>query len=150
LGEFLLVIHVLSAAAWVGGGFLGAFLGPRLARAGTEASLGWARALDAAGTRYFNPVAILTALTGVGLVLSSDEYDWADAFVSVGLGVVVATAVIAMAVHAPGGRKLIAAIEAGDRDGAAAEGKRAAIWGAISTVLLIVATITMVLKSGTG
>jgi hypothetical protein len=147
--ELLLVIHILSAAAWIGGAFLSGFVAPRLARSGVEgATLAWARVAAEAGAKYFNPAGILTALSGIGLVVTSDVYDWGDAFVSIGLAVVIASALIGAIVHRPGAAKTIAALESGDRVTAAAEGKRAAIWGAVTSVLLIVAVVVMVLKTG--
>ncbi|HET9201643.1 MAG TPA: hypothetical protein VFP67_00720 [Acidimicrobiia bacterium] len=147
--ELLLIVHILAAAAWIGGSFLTGFIAPRMARSGSEgAVLGWARVAAEAGVKYFNPAGILTALSGIGLVLTSDIYEWSDAFVSIGLGVVIAAALIGALVHRPGGEKMISALESGDRATAAAEGKRAAIWGAITAVLLIVAVVVMVLKTG--
>ena len=112
------------------------------------APLAWARVAAEAGAKYFNPAGILTALSGIGLVLTSDVYDWGDTFVSIGLGVVVVTALIGALVHRPGAEKMITALESGDRATAAAEGKRAGIWGAVTSALLIVALIVMVLKTG--
>ncbi|MGH8871272.1 MAG: hypothetical protein ACRDWS_04800 [Acidimicrobiia bacterium] len=148
--EFLLVIHILSAAAWIGGGFLTGFVGPRIATSGREATLGWARVVAEAGTKFFNPVGILTALSGIGLVLVSDVYDWSDGFVSIGLAVVIAGALIGSLVQRPGSKRMIAALESGDPAKAAAEGKQSAIWGAVMGVLLIVAVVVMVLKTGAG
>jgi hypothetical protein len=45
---------------------------------------------------------------------------------------------------------MVAALESGDRATAAAEGKRAAIWGLVTSVMLIVAVVVMVLKTGAG
>ena len=147
--HFLLIIHILAAAAWIGGALLSGFAGPRMARSGVEgAPLAWARVAAEAGAKYFNPAGILTALSGIGLVLTSDVYDWGDTFVSIGLGVVVVTALIGALVHRPGAEKMITALESGDRATAAAEGKRAGIWGAVTSALLIVALIVMVLKTG--
>ena len=149
--EFLLIIHILSAAAWIGGGLLSGFVAPRLARSGIEgAPLAWARVAAEAGAKYFNPAGILTALSGVGLVLTSDIYDWSDTFISIGLGVVIAAGLIGALVHRPGAGKVIAALECEDRATAAAEGKRAAIWGVVTSVLLILAVVVMVLKTGAG
>lgn len=149
--ELLLVIHVLSAAAWIGGAFLSGFVAPRLARSGIDgAPLAWARVAGEASAKYFNPAGILTALSGIGLVLTSEVYDWSDTFVSIGLGVVIATALIGALAHRPGGAKMISALESGDQATAAEEGKRAAIWGAVTSVLLIVAVVVMVLKTGSG
>ena len=77
----------------------------------------------------------------------SDVYDWSDTFVSIGLGVVIAAALIAAFVHRPSGERIIAALESGDQAAAAADGKRAAIWGGVTIVLLIVAVVVMVLKT---
>jgi uncharacterized membrane protein len=149
--DLLLIIHILTAAAWIGGSFLTGFVAPRMARSGTrDAALGWARVSAEAGAKYFNPAGILTALSGIGLVLTSDIYDWSDAFVSIGLGVVIAAGLIGALVHRPGGEKIVAALESGDQAVAAGEGKRAAIWGAVTAVLLIVAVVVMVLKTGAG
>jgi len=76
MNETLLILHILSAAAWIGAGFYNAFLGP-------------------------------SAKTSV------------------------------------------AAIEAGDFAAAGAAGKKAAMWGRILAVLLVVALVVMVLKTGT-
>jgi hypothetical protein len=149
--EFLLIIHILSAAAWIGGGLLSGFVAPRLARSGIEgAPLAWALVAAEAGMKYFNPAGILTALSGVGLVLTSDIYGWSDTFVSIGLGVAIAAALIGGLAHRPGSVRIIAALESGDYAAAAGEGKKAAIWGTVTSGLLIVAVIVMVLKTGSG
>lgn len=150
MNELILIVHILSAAAWIGGGLLGGFVAPRMARSGAGASLGWARVSAEAGTKYFNPAGILTVLTGIGLVLVSDLYDWSDTFVSIGLGVAIATALIGALAQRPGSERIIAALESGDYKAAATEGKKAAIWGSVTAGLLIVAVVVMVLKTGTG
>jgi hypothetical protein len=150
MSDFLLILHILSAAAWIGGGLLSGFVSPRMARVGSEASLGWARVTAEAGAKYFNPAGILTVLTGIGLVLIGDLYDWSDTFVSIGLGVAIAAALIGGLAHRPGSVRIIAALESGDYAAAAGEGKKAAIWGTVTSGLLIVAVIVMVLKTGSG
>lgn len=150
MNEFLLILHILSAAAWIGGGLLNGFVAPRMARSGTEAALGWARTSAEAGIKFYNPAGVLTVLTGAGLVLVGDLYNWSDAFVSIGLGVAVAAALIALFAHRPGSARIIAALESGDYPTAASEGKKAAIWGTVTAGLLIVAVVVMVLKTGSG
>jgi len=148
--DFLLIVHILSASAWIGGSLMAGFVGPRIARIGGEATLGWARVAAEAGAKFFNPAGILTALSGIGLVLVSDIYGWSDTFVSIGLGVVVAGALIGALVYRPGSTRLIAALESKDFPAAAAQGKNTAIWGALMAGLLIVAVVVMVLKTGSG
>lgn len=150
MNDFFLILHVLSASAWIGGGLFNGFVAPRMARSGGEAALGWARTSAEAGIKYYNPAGVLTVLTGAGLVLVSDLYDWSDAFVSIGLGVALAAALIAVFAHRPGSARIIAALESGDYPTAASEGKKAAIWGTVTAGLLIVAVVVMVLKSGSG
>jgi hypothetical protein len=151
MNDLLLIIHILSAAAWIGGGLLNGFIAPRMARSGVEgAPLAWARVAAQAGTRYFNPAGLLTALSGIGLVIVSDVYDWSDTFVSIGIGIVIAAGLIGGLVHRPGGERIVAALESGDVAAAARDGKRAAIWGVVTVVLLIVAVVVMVLKTGVG
>ncbi len=149
MNDLLLIIHILAAAAWIGGGLLNGFVGPRIARSGIDgASLAWARVAAQAATRFFNPAGLLTALSGIGLVIVSEAYDWSDTFISIGLGIVLAAGLIGAIVHRPVGERIISALESGDRAAAAADGKRAAIWGAVTIVLLIVAVVVMVLKTG--
>ena len=151
MSELLLIIHILAAAAWIGGGLLNGFVAPRISRSGLEgAALAWARVAAQAGTRYFNPAGLLTALSGIGLVMVSETYDWSDTFVSIGIAVVIAAGLIGALVHRPGGERIIIALESGDQAAAARDGKRAAIWGAVTIVLLIVAVVVMVLKTGAG
>ncbi|HYJ25178.1 MAG TPA: hypothetical protein VE027_09260 [Acidimicrobiia bacterium] len=91
MSDLLLIIHILAAAAWIGGGLLNGFVAPRISRSGVEgAALAWARVAAQAGTSYFNPAGLLTALSGIGLVMVSETYDWSDTFVSIGIGVVIA------------------------------------------------------------
>lgn len=149
--EFLLIVHIIAAAAWIGGAFFTGFAAPRMARSGDPgAALGWARVVVKAGPSYFNPAGILTGLSGIGLVLVSDVYDWSDTFVWIGLGIVIAAALIGALVQGPRGERIVTALENGDRAVAAAEGKRTAIWGTVDAVLLIVAVVVMVLKTGSG
>ena len=148
--DFLLIIHVLAAATWIGAGVLSGFAGSRMAGEGGPAELGWARVSRDASFKVFIPAAIATALSGILMVVFNDAYDWGDAFVIIGLTVVVIGGVIGGAVHRPTSEKLVAALEAGDYQAAAGFGKRTAIWGAVSIALLIVAVSAMVMKLGAG
>lgn len=150
MSDFLLIIHVLAAATWVGAGVFSGFAGSRMARQGGPAALGWAKVSREAAVKVFNPAGILTALSGILLVIFSDAYDWGDAFVTVGLTVVVINGVIGGAVHRPISDKMISALEGDDYETAGRLGKQAAIWGSVSIALLIVAVSVMVMKTGAG
>ncbi len=58
MNETLKILHVLSVAAWIGAGFYNAFLGPRIAGAGGNASLAWVRGLSDAAVKYFMPAGV--------------------------------------------------------------------------------------------
>ncbi|HLE94812.1 MAG TPA: hypothetical protein VI689_00425 [Acidimicrobiia bacterium] len=150
MNDFLVIVHVLSAATWIGSGVFSGFAGSRMAREGAPAALGWARVSKEAGLKVFNPAAFLTALSGILLVLVSDVYGWGDAFVTVGLIVVVMAGVIGGVVHRPDADKMITALERADYETAASLGKRAAIWGSVTIALLIVTVSVMVMKTGAG
>lgn len=148
--DFLLILHVLAASTWIGAGVLSGFAGSRMARQGGPAALGWARVSKEAGPKIFNPAGLLTTLSGILLVVSSEAYGWADTFVSIGLLVVVITGIIGGLVHRPDSDKMVAALESDDYETAAQIGKRAAIWGSVTLALLIVAVSVMVMKTGAG
>jgi len=148
--ETLLVFHVLSAATWIGASFYNAFLGPRFAAAGGPAAVAWIKAVGEAALKFFMPAAVLTLLTGIGLVLSDDAFDWGDLFVSIGLAVVIVGALIASFALSPATRAALAAVESGDFAAAGAAGRRAANWGRAISLLLVVAVVVMVLKTGAG
>lgn len=146
--ETLLILHILGAATWLGAGIYNSFLGPRFVAAGGPAAGAWVRIVGEASTRFFMPAAILTLLTGIGLVATNDAWGWGDLFVTVGFVAVIAGAVIASVVLGPATKEAVAAMEAGDIPTAAAAGQRAAMWGRVITVLLLVALVFMVLKTG--
>lgn len=147
--ESLLTLHILASAAWLGGALVTLFLGPRMAEAGGEASAAWARTGNDLAMKYFNPATILTLLTGIGLVLNGDAFDWSDAFVEIGIGAIIVAAVIGMGFMAPTRRKLLDALDAQDfgQVGRMAGKLR---WSSIAIVgVLIVTIVFMVLKTGT-
>jgi len=147
LTDALLILHVLLAAAWLGAGFYSGFLGPRFVAAGGESAGTWIKSVAAAGTRYFMPIGILTLLTGVGLVLSNDAYDWSDLFVTIGLGAIVITTLMGAVINGPQGKTATAAVDASDFAAAGAAGKKLAMSGRIITLILVITVVFMVLKT---
>ena len=148
MNDFLLIVHVLAASTWIGAGVFSGFAGSRIAREGGPAALGWARVSREAGLKVFNPAGLLTALSGILLVVFSDVYEWGDTFVTIGLTVVVIAGIIGGVVHRPDSDRMVTALQSADYDTAAVIGKREAIWGSVTIALLIVAVSVMVMKTG--
>ena len=148
MSETLLVIHVLAAAAWLGGGFLNGFVGPRMAKAGGEAAIGWLRVLTDAAAKFFLPAAVVVLLSGILLVTVDDAYDWSAPFVGIGIAVAVIGIILAWFVLRPAAQRALAAASSGDFQTAASNGKRAGMVGQILGILLVLTEIAMVLRLG--
>ncbi len=54
-----LIVHILSAATWIGGSFLLGFAGPRMGKAGGPAAGAWIGVVLEAVTKFFIPAAVL-------------------------------------------------------------------------------------------
>ncbi|MEA1901901.1 MAG: DUF2269 family protein [Actinomycetota bacterium] len=146
----LLILHILAAAAWIGGTIMLGFAGPRMAKAGGPAAGAWLQVtLDASG-KYFMPAAILSLLTGSFLVETNDAWAWSDTFVWIGAVVIVLAIVIGLVVNKPAATAAKEAAEAGDMAAAASNAQRAALGGQIIMFLLIASEILMVTKFGSG
>jgi hypothetical protein len=146
--ETLLVIHILAAGAWIGGGLLNGYVGPKMAAAGGPVAIQWLKVGIKAGARFFIPAGLLTGISGVTLVLVDDAYDWSDGFVGIGLAIVTIALGLALWVLLPAARGALAAAESGDFPAVAPKARRAALTGRVTVILLILAEIAMVLRLG--
>jgi uncharacterized membrane protein len=146
--DTLLIIHILSAAAWIGGSFMLAFAGPRMAKAGGPASGAWVGVVLEAVTRFFTPAAVLTLLSGIGLVLAVEPWGWSDAFVGIGIAAVVVALSIAHMNNVPSLRGIQQAAQAGDMDALAVNARKVMAGGATISLILILTEVAMVLRLG--
>lgn len=141
----LLVLHIIGAAGWIGGGLHGWFSYIQLARA-SETSGKALETLAKTADRYFGPIAVLTLLTGIGLVWTQDAWSWNDTFVLVGIGVFVFSAAYQPLVGVKTEKRLLAAVESGE----GVEGAIRASHGtfAVDVAVVLVALWAMVVKLG--
>ena len=146
--ETLLVIHVLSAVAWLGGGMFNGFVGPRMGKIGGETAMNWIRTAIDAASKYFIPAGFATLLSGIALVMADEAYDFSMAFVGIGIAVAVVALILAFSILRPSAVKALAAAEAGDFPSVGLYAKRAALAGRIVLVLLVLTEISMVLRLG--
>ena len=104
----LLFLHILGAIVAFGPGFAAMVAGPMVAREPQYANF-YARSQVLAGRRLVTPVSISLAITGVAMILlrgwsaETGGKHWLEA----GILLYVVAVVVAMAVQAPAGRKLV-------------------------------------------
>lgn len=93
IGDVLLFLHIIGAAGWIGGAtFAYFYLGQLAKEGGAEKGRNMESFMDR--LRQFGAVAIpLVLLTGVGLVLTEDQWSWSDTFVWVGIGAVIVSGI---------------------------------------------------------
>jgi uncharacterized membrane protein len=104
---FLLTVHILAAAVWIGAGIYGSFSYPRHA---ANRTLSAVVAVDEKlGSIVYGIAVLLVLLTGIGLVLISDAFEFGHLFVLVGIGVVVVSSIAEVTVFGPATKRTVAA-----------------------------------------
>jgi len=151
--RLLLLVHILAGMAWVGSAITlqATLLVAR--RSGDPAevdrvmrSLGWA------DTWLALPAPLLVVTTGVAMVIASGAWTFTQAWILLSIGLVVVYELIAMTVGGRLYRRIVAARESGELDGAA-HARTMTAWGrlgALLLALLLVAVGLMVFKPGVG
>ena len=146
--QTLLVLHIIGVAAWLGGNLVLAFVGPRIGSAEATTRVWWAETQGAMARVLYNIAGILVLVTGVGLVLDSDFFEFSNMFVSIGFLAVIIGAVLGMAVFGPGSRALAAAIRDGDAEAERAVSARLTAFGVLDTIVVVVTIVAMIAKWG--
>lgn len=143
----LLFLHVLSAAAWIGGGLFAVWIYPRIAKSGVSGAGTALKAVAEKAGSFFGPAAGLTLLTGIILVLTRDEWGWGDTFVIVGLAVWVFSALFQALVSGKIEERMLdaAAAESGEMATALRGFYSSA---AVEITALVVALYVMIAKVG--
>lgn len=143
----LLVIHIISVAAWLGGNLTLAFAGSMTRNADVAARRWWAVTQGAMARTYFNVAGILVVLTGVGLVLDG-PFEFSNLFVTIGFIAVIIGALLGIIVFGPGCRQLVEAIDSGDAALETSLMNRMATAGAIDSAVIVIALVGMVARWG--
>ncbi len=141
----LLALHITGVGAWLGANFVQLVLSPRFARGPADVAAAWTRQTIWLGERYYAAVGALIAVTGVLLVLDGD-WSWSAGFVWVGIGVVVAGAVMGVAFFGPLAHRRAAALESGDGPAAGRVQSRIVGLAVLDTALVLTAVLAMVDK----
>lgn len=144
--DVLLVLHIAGAGTWLGANVVQAVVPGAVARAGTDALAAWYRTTSRLSARLYIPAALLILITGVLLVLRSDEYGFASNFVTVGFAMIFVGAVLGRLVFEPGGEATASAVESGKGDEVRSAAGRLAGFGVLDTLLLLFTITVMVLR----
>ncbi len=93
--EALVVVHILSGFAWVGGGFV-LILGARNIKAadGQATADQMVGAFEKTTTLLFNVAPPLVLVTGIVQVLMSEQYDWSHLWIILALALFVVVAIM--------------------------------------------------------
>ncbi|MEZ5138712.1 MAG: hypothetical protein R2702_14035 [Acidimicrobiales bacterium] len=136
--NLLLLVHVASAAAWLGANLVQLVLTPWFVA--REAAAGaWFEATGFLARRYYNVAGIVLGVTGVLLVLEVG-YAWSSGFIAVGIGVIAIGAVLGIRFFHPEAERLAAAAGRGERPDA----RRYLQVALLDTVLVLTAVLAMV------
>lgn len=146
--QTLLILHIIGVAIWLGGNVVLAFVGPRIGTAEATTRIWWAETQGAMARVLYNVAGILVLVTGVGLVLTSDFYEFSNMFVSIGFLAILVGAGLGMAVFGPGSRALAASIREGDADAERAVTARLTAFGALDSIVVVITIVAMVGKWG--
>jgi hypothetical protein len=106
----LLFLHILGVAGWLGGGLHGLVAYTAVASTAPEVAGPAMRALTRLDARYYGPSTLLVLLSGIGLVLTSDAYEWGDTFVIIGLVAFVIAAALGAALGKRSSDRLVEAV----------------------------------------
>lgn len=147
--DLLLTLHIMSAAAWLGGNLTQLMILPIMERAGRTAAATWFRATEHMAKIYYSVAGVSLIVTGILLLVAIDSpYSFSDPFVSIGFMVVMIGAIAGVALFAPQARAAAAANHAGDAVAATVARNRIAVAAVVDTALVIFATYAMVSKLG--
>jgi uncharacterized membrane protein len=148
LEDFLLVLHIAGAGTWLGANLIQAVVPPLATKLGPEAEAGWYRVAAQLSRRLYMPASIVILTTGVWMVLIDDAYGFGNAFVNIGLAMIVIGAVLGIMVFDPGSNNAAEAIVSGDATAMRAAKRRIAAFGSLDTVLILFTMTAMVLRVG--
>jgi uncharacterized membrane protein len=87
LYNWLLLVHVLAAMTWIGGGLMLSLIGVRVRSSTNPKAVGeFAQTLSYVGLRVLTPAVVLVLVTGVWMVLSSAAWAMTQLWVLLALG----------------------------------------------------------------
>lgn len=150
LYEFLKLVHVLGAIAWVGTSIEQQLVGARAMSSNARGRL--AHFVDEAewvGVRIMTPAAILVVIAGVLMVIESG-WNFSDSWILIGIGLFVLTSLNGMVFLTPQTKRLKLSIAERGEDDASVQAlvKKVTLASRIDLLILIAIVADMVIKPG--
>jgi uncharacterized membrane protein len=143
--NFLLFLHILGAAGWLGGGLYGFQTYTQIARIGPPTAGDALKELEKRGKMYFGVTSGLVLVSGVALVLTSDAFGWTDGFVLIGLGAFILSGVVQSLVGKKANERLNEAATTGSGiEPAVRFWQIAAGWDLVILVVVVWAMVTRI------
>ena len=151
LYELFKTLHVVGAACWVGGGAISLFQAARVRASGNPTRL--IEFLDEAewlGKKYFGPIAGVTALMGVLMVIDVGAENFKEPWIIIGILGFIASSVIGAAFLTPESGRLKELVNSKGMDDPETKSRigRITLATRLDTLILILVVADMVIKPG--
>ncbi|MGA9598619.1 MAG: DUF2269 family protein [Acidimicrobiia bacterium] len=146
--ELLVVIHVIAAMAWVGGGLYSTVMSQKALSTGEGFDFVAAQA-ERAGTRLFAPASVLVLLSGISIVLTTESWRFGQTFVWSSLILAAVSFIIGGAFYGPTWKKVRhLQLEKPDSPQLVALRRRVMSVTRLDTAILVTVVVLMVTKPG--
>jgi uncharacterized membrane protein len=149
--DWLLLGHIVSAIAWVGGAITMQLVGARLFRAeNAEAVAAFSRTAEWIGPRLYMPASLSVLGFGIALVAVSDAWSIGDLWIILGLVGIAVSAIGGAVFFGPQSKRIGEAIRTEGADGQHTRAliRRLFVVGRIDLMILLLIVADMVLKPG--
>jgi uncharacterized membrane protein len=145
--EFLLFVHIASAAIWVGGGAMIQFFGLRVLASGDPNRLAdFASNVEWVGSRFLTSASLVALLSGLGLVWESEFWGFGDDWIVIGLILFAITFLAGAGFFGPESGRIKKLIESEGADAAQARVKRLLVLTRIDLMILLLLIFDMSVK----
>lgn len=146
--EVMLVLHILGAALWIGGGIVTVAARRAMVRRGSTPAVGWMDFEATLGKVFFPVAAVLTLLSGIVLVLMAHQYGFLDLFVIIGIAAFLFSAIGNSAYVGRTDARAVASWREGDEPTARSLVANTTRFHLLDNAVLVLALVAMVYRWG--
>lgn len=142
--DWLLLIHIVAAAIWLGGALVLYLLSRASVQSGEESRM--IRQYEWVGPRTGGPMSLVIVATGAWMVLRNEAWSLGDLWIILGLAAFAVLTYIGLGIHLPNYKRIHAAEEDGDTDRVKRLARRGFALAGWEVVILVVLFGVMVFK----